>query len=556
MNRQLKKICPTWLTTPRRRLFQTLCFILFIMLFFYCSRSCRFDFNNENGHLGNIELFLTLDPLVGISAAVASRTLVWSLSAAAAVLFTCIFFPRWFCSYACPMGTLIDLFDWSVGSRIKRFRIKRRGWWVNLRFYLLTAILIAAMCGVLLSGFVAAIPVLTRGLLYIITPLQYGILKNWHSLPPFNTAQYFSIILFILIFLLGLLRPRFWCAYICPSGALLSLAGIFRMVERRVDNTCTGCSRCLKACPFDVISTDFSARFIACTSCFTCKNICGQNSIKFVFRWNRQKNESHSNIPVSSSVTRRGFIIGSFASLGVSTAAAMGITLEQDQYNQSYVVRPPGSVPEKLFLSQCIRCGLCIKVCPENSLQPIGLECGINGIWTPAVKADIAGCKPFCSNCGQACPTGAIRELIPEEKKAARIGFAVVDKDRCLPYSQKEPCGLCLEACSSAGYNAIEYIRIGPESQGISSAGSGFLAPFVSPQKCIGCGLCQARCYSVMVNDKKILDRSAIQIQAGPGKEDRLTAGSYLAVQAERKKTADQNQIKAPQIDYLPDFLK
>ena len=43
---------------------------------------------------------------------------------------------------------------------------ERPGGWVHLKYYLLTAVLISAFFGVLLSGYVAAIPVLTRGLLF------------------------------------------------------------------------------------------------------------------------------------------------------------------------------------------------------------------------------------------------------------------------------------------------------------------------------------------------------------------------------------------------------
>ncbi|MFC1840982.1 4Fe-4S dicluster domain-containing protein [Thermodesulfobacteriota bacterium] len=558
MNSILKKICPTWLTTPWRRLVQTLCFVLFLILFFYYCWPYRFDYNNENIQLTQLELFLTLDPLVSISTAIASKTIVWSLSIAVIVLLVCIFFPRWFCGYVCPMGTLIDLFDWGIGKNIKHLRLKKSGWWINLRFYFLIGILVAALSGVLLSGFVAAIPVLTRGMLYILGPLQLGLLKNFQFVPQINSAQYVSILLFTLIPLLGLLRSRFWCAYVCPSGALLSLASFFRLTDRRVDNTCTACSLCLSECSFDCITSDFSARYLACATCFSCKNICPQKSIKFTPRWSNSNLNPLNQISCNKSITRRKFLIGTLAACSASVATAAGLTFERDLYTQSYPVRPPGSVPETTFLKQCIRCGLCIKVCPESTLQPSGFERGIDGIWTPAVTADFSGCKPLCNNCGQVCPTGAIRDLILEEKKAARIGIATVDKNSCLPYYEKESCGLCYEACSASGYNAIEYNRIGFEydNNGMLSSGSGILAPVVIEEKCIGCGLCQEKCYSVMVKEKKILTQSAIKIYAGPGKEDRITSGSYLSLQEGRKKIAEKNKIKAPQNEYLPDFLR
>jgi len=59
-----------------------------------------------------------------------------------------------------------------------------------------------------------------------------------------------------------------------------------------------------------------------------------------------------------------------------------------------------------------------------------------------------------------------------------------------------------------------------------------------------------------MVREKRILTQSAIKIKAGPGKEDRITNGSYLDLQKERIKVSEKNKIKAPKNDYLPDFLR
>ncbi len=61
------------------------------------------------------ELLLVIDPLVSISTAIAARTWVWSLVFAATILLVCLVIPRGFCGYVCPLGTLIDLFDWLRG---------------------------------------------------------------------------------------------------------------------------------------------------------------------------------------------------------------------------------------------------------------------------------------------------------------------------------------------------------------------------------------------------------------------------------------------------------
>jgi ferredoxin len=217
-------------------------------------------------------------------------------------------------------------------------------------------------------------------------------------------------------------------------------------------------------------------------------------------------------------------------------------------------------LPEREFLGACIRCGECFKACPNNVLQPLAFEQGLEGLWTPAVKADWAGCESSCNACTQVCPTGAIRAIPLEEKRVARMGLAIVNTKTCLPFAEKEACQLCVDECVSAGYNAIEFTRVGTEvdSQGEPIEGSGYLAPVVLADQCVGCGLCQTRCYAINVADKHLLSESAIIIEAGPGKEDRLLTGSYLALRQQEAaaRQREQEQKSKAGGDYLPDFLK
>lgn len=542
---------------PARRAAQSLCLVLFLSLFFYYASAHRLDSSVESMEgLGYSEFFLTLDPLLAVSTTIAARTLVWSLTSAAVVLLLCVFFPRWFCGYVCPLGTLIDVFDWGIGRHVRRFRLAGRGWWVNLRFYLLAGLLGAAVSGTLLSGFVAAIAVVTRAMLYIFSPLQVALLQGWDDVPALNGGQYLSILLFVAVLGLGLLRPRFWCAYVCPSGALLSLASAPSLTRRKVGHRCTQCGRCLRACSFDAIAEDYSTRSSNCTMCRGCQSVCPHQAIQFVPRWSQPTRAAAltaRGAPAAS--TRRGFFLGLIGATGAGIGIARGLARERAN---SYPVRPPGSVPEVRFRRQCIRCGQCIRVCPGNVLQPAGFELGIDGLWTPIVTADFAGCRPSCNNCGHVCPTGAIRELPLEEKRAARLGLAVIDTGTCLPHCGKEACGLCFGECAAAGYHAIEYVRVGIEYDGVGSpiSDSGFLAPVILEDKCVGCGLCQARCRAAHVVNTKRLRESAVRVIAGPGREDRIVTGSYRDLQIERQGRGRQRPGDTTEHEYLPDFLR
>jgi NAD-dependent dihydropyrimidine dehydrogenase PreA subunit len=183
----------------------------------------------------------------------------------------------------------------------------------------------------------------------------------------------------------------------------------------------------------------------------------------------------------------------------------------------------------------------------------MALKDGLNHLWTPQAVPDWAGCEPSCNACGQVCPTGAIRALPLAEKRVARMGLAIVNQQTCLPLAGREACQLCVDECAAAGYDAIEFTQVHTQvdDQGQPIVGTGFLAPVVLPEKCVGCGICQTRCYGINVAEKGLLPASAIVVAAGEGKEDRLMAGSYLQLrQEEARRAAQQRQQIQPAEDY------
>ena len=511
------------------------------------------------------ESFLTVDPLVSLSTAIASRSWIWSLVCAAAILIVSVFVPRGFCGYLCPLGTVIDLFDWTVTRRFKKLRVADEGWWVHIKYYLLTATLISALLGVLVSGFVSAIPVITRALLFLIEPLQIGIMRDWHQVAPMHWGHWLSIALFALVLMLGFLRARFWCKYVCPSGALFSIGNLLRVTERKVESSCINCNRCVDICPFDAIKPDFTTRVTDCTLCQSCGGVCPTHAIKFVERWNLVELKTENDPPTNeTAIGRRGLlslIAGSSAALVGGVAIASAAKLSASSASEALLpVRPPGSIPEEDFLQACIRCGECFKVCPNNVLQAEGFQQGINGLWAPMVNANWAGCESSCNACGQVCPTGAIRALPLAEKRVAKMGLAIVDQKTCLPLAGKEECQLCVDECNAAGYRAIEFTQVHTQTDeaGQPIPDSGFLAPVVVAERCVGCGLCQTRCNAINVKEKKLLKESAIIVEAGIGKEDRIKTGSYQKLRAaelEKRERASASTTKDAEY-FVPDSIE
>ena len=581
----LGRLAPTWRLSPWRRIVQSACLLAFLVLFLYvCFPYTAAPEPPVEGTGAEVwpshyaddilrkeivpaEFFLTLDPLVSLSTAIASRTWLPSLGFAAAILLLTLIVPRGFCGYVCPLGTILDLFDWAMGRRVRRFNLAGRGWYVHLKYYLLAGVLAASFFGVLLSGFVAAIPVVTRAAAYLLTPLETGFTRSWHQIPAIHAGQVLSLTLFAVVMGLGFLRPRFWCCYVCPTGAVFSIVNLLRLTGRNVDPSCIRCGKCADICPFDAVEPDFATRSRDCTFCQTCGGVCPVEAIQFSARWSPLGVKEGNGAPNPQTRRGRRRFLTTAAGLAVGAmggaAGAKAIGMQGRGQVSYYAVRPPGSVPEPAFLQRCIRCGECLQACPNDVLQPLAFQQGLDGLWTPHVVADWSGCEPSCSNCGQVCPTGAIRAIPLEEKRVARMALASVNEQTCLPYAGREECRLCVDVCADSGYHAIEFMTVGTETneEGVPLEGTGMLAPVVLPEKCVGCGLCQTRCHAINARTKHLLATSAIVIEAGPGKEDRILSGSYVALREAEKKEreaerAEEFKSGSDGGDYLPDFLK
>ncbi len=517
----LRKIGPSWQFAPLRRLIQASCLLLYLYLFFFVSWPYAARFSSQvlpDKEWLPVETFLWLDPLVGLSTAIAARWWNAAFLGTAAVLAIGLMFSRAFCGYVCPLGTSIDLFDFLVGKRISKRKDPPVGWWVHLRFHLLAAVLVSACGGVLLSSFVAAIPVLTRGLLFGAGNVQLGLAKNWGMVPPMTPSVWVSLVCFAVVFLLGLFGPRFWCRYVCPSGALLSLPGFLSRFKRQVNDRCTRCGKCVKACPFDAIEPDLRTRALNCAFCQTCGGVCPTGAIDFVAAPSSTPGEK-SNVTPGQPLTRRA-MLGSVAG---GTAAALLTRFAAPA--SAHPIRPPGSVAEERFLDLCIRCEQCIKVCPGPVLQTAGLEHGFEALWTPVAIFPHSGCHQDCNFCTQVCPTGAIQPLSLADKRHFQMGLAVVDTTICLPHRGERECQLCFDECNAAGYRAIEMrpvqLATGPVPEGIFSPEQieqmgRILAPFLKEDACVGCGLCEYRCHGACVSQQKLLKRSAVMVKNGP----------------------------------------
>jgi NAD-dependent dihydropyrimidine dehydrogenase PreA subunit len=150
-------------------------------------------------------------------------------------------------------------------------------------------------------------------------------------------------------------------------------------------------------------------------------------------------------------------------------------------------IRPPGTSEEKL-LSECIRCGECVKVCPTGAIQP-GYP-GM-GLWMPMLVPRTGYCDYSCNSCGQVCPTEAIPLLMLEEKRRTVIGKASIDTSRCIPWSEGRECIVCEEMCPvpKKAITLQEQKVVNVEGREVTVK-----VPRVRNNRCIGCGICEYQC--------------------------------------------------------------
>ncbi len=171
--------------------------------------------------------------------------------------------------------------------------------------------------------------------------------------------------------------------------------------------------------------------------------------------------------------------------LGAEAAAAMamaaGLLKGVRRSDGSWLLRPPGALPEAEFLSACQRCFRCVNACPNDCIQFHGLQDGLDLAFTPYIRAREKACT-LCGECAQACPTGAIASFEPPAEgwiENVDMGSARLNKSLCFSYNGRT-CGACYRACPLPGHAMKIGVFETPILQGADA--------------CVGCGLCEQAC--------------------------------------------------------------
>ncbi|MEK6797584.1 MAG: 4Fe-4S dicluster domain-containing protein [Planctomycetota bacterium] len=177
------------------------------------------------------------------------------------------------------------------------------------------------------------------------------------------------------------------------------------------------------------------------------------------------------------------------------------------------ILRPPGSLPEAEFFAACIRCYRCQDACEPGAIQFYTERDGAY-FHTPYVDPAKAGCT-LCNKCGPACPTGAILPF--GDMTAVDMGKVELSEDLCLSFKARDlrsrqelltqlgrhpteveaeaerrgPCGECYTFCPLRG-------------RAITLEPGQFLAPIVHLEACVGCGMCEEICRTMVRGEPAI----------------------------------------------------
>uniref|UniRef100_A0A7C5AL46 4Fe-4S dicluster domain-containing protein n=1 Tax=Desulfobacca acetoxidans TaxID=60893 RepID=A0A7C5AL46_9BACT len=520
-----------------RRSVQLAFFFLFLLLFL------KAEYGGQDTLTWPVDLFFRFDPLALAVNLLTPGPLVLGLLWSLGFLGLTLVLGRFFCGWVCPLGTTLDGFRRLLLRPREDRGVADR--WRRAKYYLLFFFLASTPLTLSLAGLLDPLSLLYRTLAIVLYPaLGYGVEKagltfyrlgppfTWVSEPvyqlfkvtmlPFKPLVYLmpflTLALFLLVVAAEALDRRFWCRALCPLGALYGLFARFSLLRRRPTVLCKDCGDCAVICKMGAFSGDWQRgdqrppapvpikegqgagkegpgvtpqasssppvlprhQSAECQLCLRCLASCERGRVTFVFGLKRAR------APLD--LGRRQVVTALAAGVAAVPLVRLGSLGKRPA---EHLIRPPGAQEEGPFLARCLRCGQCLKVCLTNGLQPVLWEAGLEGLYTPRLVPRMGYCAHTCTLCGQVCPTGAIPRLELPVKQAMVLGTAVINRTRCIPYTEGTDCLVCEEHCpvspKAITFNEAEVLDLEGHQVRVK-------LPVVHPDRCIGCGHCEYVC--------------------------------------------------------------
>ncbi|GAB4306787.1 MAG: hypothetical protein Kow0069_03890 [Promethearchaeota archaeon] len=218
-----------------------------------------------------------------------------------------LFGGRVFCGWACPTGTLQDLFA-KFPSKNRRMSIQRDRSTKKVKLVVLVLILLMFFPVGFLTfndtvqeyalelGDLADRPVSLFSLsefLFAFFPSRLRLFVDDPTSNPFFSSGWVALrlLLFSILCVVSAYYPRFYCRVLCPYGAFISLFSEYSFVRLgRNPVKCPGrkeCGECEKACPLQIRILDEPWEGFTgggeCVLCLKCKERCPHKAIEWRF---------------------------------------------------------------------------------------------------------------------------------------------------------------------------------------------------------------------------------------------------------------------------------
>ncbi len=271
-----------------------------------------------------------------------------------------------------------------------------------------------------------------------------------------------GIIILLCTLSLVFFRNRFFCANICPVGAVLGLISKVSVNKIYMGKDCLACGMCERNCPTGCIdATEETVDNETCVKCLKCLEVCPKEAMQYGIKPKAEE-------PEKFSIKRRELILSASVLVVLGGAIKAGAEIVKRLGSKIKAVLPPGAGNREKFANTCINCNLCVKNCPNGVIAKADKNCNV-------VHLDYSKgrhiCQVDCNRCSEVCPAGALKKITKEEKQRTQIAYAVIDEKIC------RTCGICSHDCPAG---AIDY--------------EDAKVPKINTEKCIGCGRCALTC--------------------------------------------------------------
>jgi polyferredoxin len=178
-----------------------------------------------------------------------------------------LLFRKTFCSWICPVGTISEWVA-RLGKMIFRRNFDMPRW--------LTWLLLPLKY--LLLYFFAKMIIFDMPVFFAWEFLQspYNKVSDVKMLLFFLQLGGLTLKVILIVFILSLFFPNFWCRFLCPYGAMIGLGSVFGITKiKRNEDSCIDCRACTRVCPQRIRVHEKKAVLTPdCTACMSCVEAC------------------------------------------------------------------------------------------------------------------------------------------------------------------------------------------------------------------------------------------------------------------------------------------